>query len=50
MNTWVATLATVVQVAFEQVAFEFRLECWQVARLGGRLFWVASMASVKAPR
>lgn len=38
-------------MSFEQVAFELRLEWWQVARPGGRKIVPGSgMARAKAPR
>lgn len=37
-NTWVATLARMVQVSFEEVAFELRPQWCRVARLWARVF------------
>lgn len=37
-NTWVATLARMVQVSFEEVAFEWRPQWCRVARLWARVF------------
>lgn len=37
-NTWVATLARMVQVSFEEVAFDLRPQWCRVARLWARVF------------
>ena len=37
-NTWVATLARMVQVSVEEVAFELRPQWCRVARLWARVF------------
>lgn len=37
-NTWVATLARMVQVSFEEVAFEWRPQWCRIARLWARVF------------